>query len=411
MKETAVNSPTAGHESGDSAQSPVKILVIEDEKVLRENISAYLEDCGYSVYTADNGREGIECFKKHYHDIVLTDLRMPVMNGISVIAEITELSMFTPVIVVSGTGDIRDAVQAMHLGAWDYILKPLHDMNILEHAIRKSLERARLIQINREYHEHLEDAKRVADRDMKMAANVQKNYFPKEPPVTAGWEAAFVFQPMIGVSGDLFDFYMSGNRLSGVALFDVSGHGIASGLLTMLAKSIIFRCFTTQMNDPLNTVLENITRSLIAELENVDNYLTGVLLRFHDNIVEYVNAAHPHILYREAVSGNVKFIGGDENFRNGRFLGIKSLEGSYDMLTFRVEKGDSVLLYSDCLLDGCDMEGSCYGMEHLMEAFREVSPEWSAEQVLDFIITRFFSYCGSRDLIDDLTVILLKRTI
>lgn len=400
-----------GIEKNFLSEPSAKVLLIEDEPLLRDNISAYLVDCGYDVYCAGDGSEGLALFKKIIPDIVLTDLRMPVVDGKGVIAGIMELSKITPVIVVSGTGDIQDAVEAMHLGASDYILKPVQDMNILAHSISKALERARLIKINREYSEYLEDAKRVADRDMKMAANVQKNYFPKESPVTAEWETAFIFHPMAGVSGDLFDFYMTGNSLSGVALFDVSGHGIASGLVTMLAKSIIFRCFTTQMNEPLKNVLESINMDLISELENVDNYLTGVLLRFHENMVEYVNAAHPHIVFREASSGNVKIIGGDRYFCNGRFLGVKSLQGSYDMLTFSVGKGDFILLYSDCLIDGCDIDGNSYGVQEVLQTLHEVSAGWSAREALDYLIEDFYTFCRTNDLTDDLTVMLLKRLI
>ena len=89
----------------------------------------------------------------------------------------------------------------------------------------------------------LENARSIADRDMKMAINVQRSLFPNKP-INTEWDIAIMFKPMSGVSGDFYDFYEArGGGLNGVGLFDVSGHGIASGLITMLAKTIIGRQF------------------------------------------------------------------------------------------------------------------------------------------------------------------------
>lgn len=145
------------------------ILTIDDEKSIRESFRYYLEDCDYNVLEAENGRIGVEIFKLQRPDLVLVDLRMPEMDGLEVLAKVTQISPETPIIVVSGTGVIRDAVEALHLGAWDYILKPVVDLSILRHAVEKALERARLITENREYKNHLEEMVRTRTAQLEAA--------------------------------------------------------------------------------------------------------------------------------------------------------------------------------------------------------------------------------------------------
>lgn len=132
------------------------ILTIEDERAIRESFRYYLEDCDYTVLEAENGRIGVEIVKLRRPDLVLVDLRMPEMDGLEVLAYVTEHFPVLPILVVSGTGVITDAVEALHLGAWDYILKPVEDLSVLKYAVEKGLERARLIKENREYKERLE---------------------------------------------------------------------------------------------------------------------------------------------------------------------------------------------------------------------------------------------------------------
>ncbi len=132
------------------------ILTIEDEASVRFSISNFLEDYDYKVLEAENGKDGLDIIRCQPVDLVLVDLRMPEMDGLEVLSAVREINENLPVIVISGTGNISDVVEAMRLGAWDYLLKPITDMTMLSHAIEKGLERARLINDERAYQANLE---------------------------------------------------------------------------------------------------------------------------------------------------------------------------------------------------------------------------------------------------------------
>jgi len=150
---------------------PQTLLVIEDEAGVRETIALFLEDKGSVVFQAENGQQGLELFHQHHPDIVLVDLRMPGIDGLEVISSVKEASPDTPVIVVSGTGVLADAVEALRRGAWDYVLKPIEDMKVLEHAVNRATEQYRLIQENRHYQRSLEQ--RVQERTAELEVAYQ----------------------------------------------------------------------------------------------------------------------------------------------------------------------------------------------------------------------------------------------
>jgi len=138
--------------------SAKKILVIDDEIYIRDSVIGFLEDFGFEVVDAENGRIGLEIFDAQHPDLVLCDLRMPEMDGLEVLAGVREKNSKIPIIIVSGAGNIADTVEALRLGAWDYIIKPIQDMNVLYHAVNKALERAELIRAKHQYEKDLETA-------------------------------------------------------------------------------------------------------------------------------------------------------------------------------------------------------------------------------------------------------------
>jgi len=143
-----------------------KILVIDDEAIIRESMTAYLEDSGFLVCQASDGREGLAVFRREHPDLVMVDLRMPGIDGLEVLSTVLTESPDTPTLVVSGTGVIQDAIEALRMGALDFVTKPILDMAVLEHAAKTALERARLRSENRRYREHLEEEIRCRTADL-----------------------------------------------------------------------------------------------------------------------------------------------------------------------------------------------------------------------------------------------------
>ena len=133
------------------------VLVIDDEDLTRRYIGALLETRNYKVIEAENGKEGIKLFKSKKPDLALVDLRMPEIDGLDVLIELNKINHDIPLIVISATGNIKDAVEATRRGAWEYVIKPIREAEPLYHAIDRALDRCRLISENKAYQENLEE--------------------------------------------------------------------------------------------------------------------------------------------------------------------------------------------------------------------------------------------------------------
>ena len=121
-----------------------KILVIDDEKAIRNTLKDILEYEKHEVDLAENGPTGIDLFSNNNYDVVLCDIKMQGMDGIEVLEKLHEMSTLTPIIMISGHGNIDTAVEAIKKGAYDFLEKPL-DLNRLLITIRNAKEKSSLV--------------------------------------------------------------------------------------------------------------------------------------------------------------------------------------------------------------------------------------------------------------------------
>jgi putative nucleotidyltransferase with HDIG domain len=147
-----------------------KVLVVDDEEAIREVVSTLLEAQGYACTTCVNGRMALEKFRQDTYDLVLSDIVMPEMDGLKLLAELRAADPDVPVIMVTAMHDISIALEAIRAGAYDYILKPF-EKDQLYLSVRRALEHRRLVVENQRYQSDLE--RLVAERTQQLSIALQ----------------------------------------------------------------------------------------------------------------------------------------------------------------------------------------------------------------------------------------------
>lgn len=224
------------------------VLIIDDDAEIREMLARYLRSQGYRTSTAEDGRSGVDCCRESVPDLVMCDLRMPGMGGLSVLSELSAAHPELPVIIVSGTADLADAVQALRLGAWDYVTKPILDFAVLDHALAKALERARLLAENSAYrrsleatNERLENSLRQLEEDEASGRRIQFTLLPERKVRFGDLECSRFLKTSSFLSGDFTDYFTIDASRFAVYMADVSGHGVSSAVITVMLKSYVGR--------------------------------------------------------------------------------------------------------------------------------------------------------------------------
>lgn len=229
-------------------QSIRQLLVIDDDAVTRQIIVAFLEKSGFLVHEEPSGKSGIEWFKKHKPDLVLTDLRMPDIDGLAILSMVKDVDASIPVIVISGMGMVADVAEALRRGAADYLVKPLVDIDVLVHSINKAMEVLDLQRENTRYRQQLElanrdlqESVRILERDQLAGRQVQSNLLPVTPLQLGGALVSHKIIPSLYLSGDFVDYGLINERYISFYLTDVSGHGSAPAFVTVWLKQLVRR--------------------------------------------------------------------------------------------------------------------------------------------------------------------------
>ncbi|MFQ6002833.1 MAG: sigma-54-dependent transcriptional regulator, partial [Candidatus Zixiibacteriota bacterium] len=133
-----------------------RILIVDDEKTQRDMLAGFLEKEGYSVATAKSGFEAIEICQDKYFEVALIDLKMPGMDGIELLKKLKEMNPEIQAIMMTAYGSVETAVEAMKMGAYHYVNKPIN-LDELKLNIKKALENYHLLAENKYLKEELEE--------------------------------------------------------------------------------------------------------------------------------------------------------------------------------------------------------------------------------------------------------------
>ena len=246
-------------------------------------------------------------------------------------------------------------------------------------------------------------------KEINMGASIQKNFFKSDISQLKEFDISYFSKPMLGVSGDFLDFYKTGKNLEGFGIFDVSGHGISSGLVTMLVKNIIVQEFYDSTDLELWEIMNKINDRFIAEKGDIENYLTGVLMRIEKKpagyAIEFVNAGHPSPIIYRAKDDSCHFL--EKKRSSIGAIGFSGFTAIYKSEKFFLEEGDELFLYSDGVTDLVNASNEKFGNERLFSIIKEIHSCSTALQS-EVITQRMQDFSGKVSQPDDISFIIIK---
>ena len=153
-----------------------QVLIVEDDAKVRDALREVFVADGYQCRVASNGREGLEAFQRERPPLTLTDIKMPVMDGLDFLKRARAVDGDAAIIVITGVGEVKTAIESLKCGAYDFIVKPVNIQEVLI-AAERALERRQLLMERREYHVLLEQRVSEATRDLAAAlAELEDTY-------------------------------------------------------------------------------------------------------------------------------------------------------------------------------------------------------------------------------------------
>ena len=256
------------------------------------------------------------------------------------------------------------------------------------------------------HHRSEHEYKESVENELRLAQVVQQSFFKHNETIYTDWAISYCNKPMAGVSGDFLDIYSSGETLDGIGLFDVSGHGIASGLVTMLVKNIIFQEFTNGKTDKLKSILDRINIRYIKEKGNIENYLTGILARLKDDKVEFINAGHSMPILYSAKEDSANYIT-DDNTAFGA-IGLPDIPTNFVSHIVEMSRGDELIFFTDGATEATNKQGEDFGKDRLLKSiFRNADRPLTTQ--VNCIVSDILTFIGDKPQNDDITIIILKK--
>lgn len=374
------------------------LLVIDDNPVNRNLLASILKKEGYEIVTAAGGKEGLMCAQQEQFNLILLDIIMPEMDGVSVCRALqqNERTCDVPIIMVSSLEVAETKIQCFDLGAVDYITKPFHAGEVLAR-IRSQLQIRELTKSLQESNKLLQKRQDVIDRDMKAAAAIQRVLLPAKFPFEKRLQGQYTFHSCERIGGDIFNVFALDEHSVGIYIVDVCGHGVPAAMIATLISqamspggSLVKTVSTTtksyQINSPLQ-VLEQLDTEFPFERFNQYFTICYLVLDLRTGSFSYSSAGHPPILLQHH-TGEITFLD-----VGGTIIGLGNLAPAREEERGTMHKGDRLFFYTDGIVEIENEEGEMFGVERVKELIyqQQTIPLNQTSQPIDRELEKFTS--------------------
>ena len=384
-------------------ESDVTVLFVDDEPDLLSSLRRFLRREPYKMLFANSGREALQVMGDQPVDIIVSDLRMPEMDGLTLLAKVKQAYPEIIRIILSATREVEQTIEAINTGeVYRFISKPMNPAQL-----KQTLQDV----VN--YH-------LLIIGHQEMTTEIEKRLLEDSPPGNlAGTTISSLMIPAGDLSGDFTDYFYYNDQKLDILVGDVMGKGIQSALVAasikhQFAKSLaIWNSYSKSiMHDPgvpaegmmdLSQVVSCVHSMCIDSLLDLEIFATLDYARIdlEASRLSLVDCGHTPVIHFQKKSGACKYI----KSRNMPLGLIKNQD--YQVVTSDLDPGDIILFYSDGIIETQDASGELYGLDRLVRKVEEGS-QLSPGNLIDSIRDDLSSFNVLDRFADDLTCVAIR---
>jgi len=378
-----------------------RALIADDQPDVVTALRLLLRGAGYQTEGVNSPAAVLDAIKEGDFDLVLMDLNYARdttsgQEGLELITHIRALDNTLPVVVLTAWGSVELAVEAMHRGVRDFVLKPWDNSDLLK-SVRTQVELGR----RRRQRRRLNAARQIVNyklqQELTDSQEIQEALLPKDLPSIEGIEIAVAWQPARAVGGDYFDVLKFDDRHSAICIADAAGKGMPAALLMSNVQAVL-KSFASAEMDP-NELCGQVNRVMCQNM--VPHRFISCFYALIDTqarTLSYANAGHcPPMLARGDTCARMK--------EGGPVLGIFP-DRHYMQGEIELNSGDTLVFFTDGVTEARDASGDEFGEERLQQLLT-LGGEFSARELRDLIMAAVGQFSDG-PVQDDATLMVLK---
>jgi len=377
-----------------------KILVVDDEPDLEvlilQKFRRKIRKNEFEFLFAGNGLEALEQLRKNEDiDMILTDINMPQMDGLTLLEELLKLPCLTKAVVVSAYGDMNNIRTAMNRGAFDFVTKPI-DFRDLELTIEKTLSEMVILEQGVRATKTLS----ALQQEMELAGRLQQSILPKSYPECREVSVFAHMIPAKEVGGDFYDFFFIDDDHLGFVIADVSGKGVTAAMFMGVSRTLLR--FTALQGTGVKEVLTHVNNLLCVDNE-LCMFVTVIyaVLNIKTGNLKFANGGHSPPV-KMGKDGSIEILPRTRGIALGIMEGVEFDEGQANLVP-----GDLLYLFTDGILDAENEEHTFFQEQRLMDllaGFDQVAPA----QVINGVDREVADFVGKGPQFDDMTQLAIQ---
>lgn len=364
--------PTPIPENEKLSHVTSKILVVDDEPALealiRQKFRRQIKNREMEFTFANNGVEALEILEKNKDiGIILTDINMPEMDGLTLLGKLKEKNRLFRSIVISAYGDMENIRSAMNLGASDFITKPI-DLKDLATTLDKIREQYHCLKAE-------EDSERKEienNKELEIAYRIQKAFIPTNFTPFSDSNKIELYGEIFAsktICCDFFDFFQIGDRQLGFVIADVSGKGVPAALFMAMSKTLLRS--TALENPSPKECIRDVSHFLSYNNESM-MFVTAFygIIDINTGVITYCDAGHlpPYIISKD---GSLKKVEKNNGIALGILDDLERANSLYEENKIHLEKGDCFILYTDGVIESRNIELQNYTNEQFENSIKK----------------------------------------